>query len=145
MVDSGSGKVNKRVIKSRSGHVIILDDTQGSEQIIIRDKNAKNDIVIESNGDKMTIKVGQDFTVEAGGKVSIKSTGEMALDSGSSKLSVKCGTLDIQAQQTGSIKATSSLTLEGTASLTAKGGGSVTVQNNAGAKVALTGPMVNIN
>ena len=131
------GKVNKRIIKSRSGHVIILDDTQNAEQIVIRDKKQANEIVIESKDDKMTIKVGKDFTVEAGAKVTIKSTGEMALDSGASKMSLKCGSLDIQAQQSGTIKATAGLTVEGTAS--------VTVKNGAGAKVALTGPMVNIN
>jgi uncharacterized protein involved in type VI secretion and phage assembly len=34
-------KVNQRIVRSRSGHTIILDDTSGKEQIIIQDKTAK--------------------------------------------------------------------------------------------------------
>ena len=47
-------KVNQRVLCSRSGHKIILDDTDGKEQIIIQDKTEKNKIVIDSKKNSMT-------------------------------------------------------------------------------------------
>lgn len=48
-VKNDDGKNNQRVIKSRSGHQIILDDTEGEEKIIIQDKTGKNQIVISSD------------------------------------------------------------------------------------------------
>ncbi|MBD2341680.1 phage tail protein [Calothrix sp. FACHB-156] len=69
------GKNNQRVIKSRSGHTIILDDTDGQEQIIIRDKTGKNEIAIDSKNNAMTIKVEKNLTIEAKGNISLKSSG----------------------------------------------------------------------
>ena len=69
------GKNNQRLIKSRSGHVIILDDTEGEEKIIIRDKTAKNEIVIDSKTNAMTIKVEQNLNIETKGNISLKSSG----------------------------------------------------------------------
>ena len=131
---TAGGKVNQRVLKTRSGHLIILDDKQGEEQISItsksghtvilndksgsesitvKDKTGNNKMVIDSTKNSMTINVNGDFSVDAKGKVTIKSMQDMSMES--------------------------------TTNLTAKGGIGVTVQNNAGAKVALSGPMVNIN
>ena len=36
------GENNKRFIKSRSGHMIIFDDTEDKEKFIIQDKSGKN-------------------------------------------------------------------------------------------------------
>jgi uncharacterized protein involved in type VI secretion and phage assembly len=91
-------KVNQRVLRSRSGHLIILDDTDGEEQIIIRDKTQKNDIVINSKENTMTIKAEGDLTIEAGGKLTLKSKGDMSL----------------QSQAKGNIKTQSDLALEAT-------------------------------
>lgn len=147
---TASGKVNQRVIKTRSGHLIILDDKQGEEQISITsksghnvilndksgsesitvaDKTGNNKMVIDSTKNSMTINVNGDFTVDAKGKVTINSMQDM--------------TVDTKGKAT--IKSALDMTMESTINLTAKGGVGVTVQNNAGAKVALTGPMVNIN
>jgi uncharacterized protein involved in type VI secretion and phage assembly len=75
------GVINKRVIKTRSGHVIILDDTDGAEQIIIRDKTESNEMIIDSAENSMTINVEGDFTVVAKGKITLESTQDMALTS----------------------------------------------------------------
>lgn len=40
-------KNDLRVIKSRSGHKVIFDDTKGEEKIIVQDKVGKNKIVIQ--------------------------------------------------------------------------------------------------
>jgi phage protein D/phage baseplate assembly protein gpV len=68
----GGGKVNKRILKSRSGHIITLNDTDGQEEISIIDKTGKNQIVIKSPDNSMQIKVQGDLTIEAQGKITIK-------------------------------------------------------------------------
>jgi len=77
------GKVNRRILRSRSGHEIILDDTAGHERIIIRDGTAQNEIVIDSRKNDMAIKVKGDLTIEAGGEVNIRSQGDLTIHSDS--------------------------------------------------------------
>ncbi len=76
-----NNKVNQRVIRSRSGHAVILDDTENKEQIIIQDKDGQNSIVIDSKEDTITFKSKKDFVIEAGGKFIVKSQGDMTFDS----------------------------------------------------------------
>lgn len=61
------GKVNQRILKSRSGHTIVLDDTDGAEQIVVCDKTEKNRIVIDSAKNTLTIEVGEGITVQCAG------------------------------------------------------------------------------
>lgn len=90
-----SGKVNKRIIRSSSGHIITLDDTSGSENVTITDKGGNqivltssgNEILIESKG-PMTFKAGQTLDVEATGKVTIKGAG-VVVDGGAATVDVK--------------------------------------------------------
>ncbi len=62
--NNDDGKNNQRIIKSRSGHIILLDDTDGKEKIIIHDKTGNNQIVINSQENTMNIKVDKDLTQE---------------------------------------------------------------------------------
>jgi len=130
------GKVNQRIIKSRSGHVIILDDTDGQEQIVIRDKTEKNEIVINSKENTLTVKVDKDITVEAKGKVNVKSTSDDLTFEGKNMTIKTQQNFNVEATGSCSIKSTQNCTVEGTAGLTIK---------NAAAQVALSGPTVNIN
>jgi phage protein D/phage baseplate assembly protein gpV len=70
----GDGKVNKRVLKSRSGHTITLDDSSGGEEITIVDKTGNNRIVVHSPDNSMQIKTDGDLTIEAKGKITLKGT-----------------------------------------------------------------------
>jgi phage protein D/phage baseplate assembly protein gpV len=135
------GKVNQRVLKTRAGHLIILDDKEGEEQIsvasksghtiilddksgaekiTVKDKTGNNSMVIDSSDNSMTVNVNGDFNVTAKGKINLTSTGAMTL----------------KTQAAGKFEATSSLDLKGTASAKVEGGG---------AKVALQAGMVNLN
>ncbi len=99
---TAGGKVNQRVLKTRAGHLIILDDKQGEEQIsvtsksghtvilddksgsesiTIKDKTGNNKMVIDSTKNSMTINVNGDFVVNAKGKITLQSTQDMTLDS----------------------------------------------------------------
>jgi uncharacterized protein involved in type VI secretion and phage assembly len=53
--DNSDGKNNIRVIHSRSGHMIRLDDTDGGEKIEIIDKTGSNSLTIESSSNNITI------------------------------------------------------------------------------------------
>jgi uncharacterized protein involved in type VI secretion and phage assembly len=88
---NADGKNNKRLIKSRSGMTILLDDTSGSEKVVIADKDGQNKIVVEMTGKKITITSngdvevsapqgtltlsGQTVKIESSGETSIKATG----------------------------------------------------------------------
>ncbi|BAY29277.1 Rhs element Vgr protein [Nostoc carneum NIES-2107] len=98
------GKNNKRLIKSRSGHQIILDDTQDAEKIIIQDATGKNEIVIDSKNNAMMLKVEKDLTIEAKGKISLKTSG--------GDLAIECNNLNIQAKQNCEIKAEANCNLQ---------------------------------
>ncbi len=131
-----SGKVKQRIIKSTSGHVIILDDTQGAEKIIIRDKTAKNEVIIDSASNTMSIKVDKDMTIDAKGAVSIKTSGgDMTLEANNFNVKAKQA-VKMEATSTMNLKATSSMTIEGTAGCTVK---------NAAAQIAMSGPTINMN
>jgi uncharacterized protein involved in type VI secretion and phage assembly len=110
---NSDGENNQRMIKSRSGHQIILDDSAGGEKIIIRDKTAKNEIVIDSNTNTLNIKAGQDLTIEVGGKLTLKSEkGEVAI--ACNKLSITTQqSCEIHSQATGSITTEAALKLKG--------------------------------
>jgi uncharacterized protein involved in type VI secretion and phage assembly len=70
------GKNDQRAIKSRSGHLITLDDKDGEETISIVDKTGKNSIVITSKDNKLTISADADITIaSANGKVIISGKG----------------------------------------------------------------------
>jgi uncharacterized protein involved in type VI secretion and phage assembly len=62
---NADGKNNLRFIKSRSGHLIRLDDTDGSEKIEIIDKSGKNSIAIDTASNTITIKSDKDINIEA--------------------------------------------------------------------------------
>jgi uncharacterized protein involved in type VI secretion and phage assembly len=120
---NNDGKNNLRTIKSRSGHVITLDDTQGEEKIIIRDKTAKNEIVIDSKNNTLSMKVEKDLMIETKGKISLKSSG--------GDLEIECNNLKVQAKQNCEIKANASITVQANAQLALKGPAGVKVNDGA--------------
>jgi uncharacterized protein involved in type VI secretion and phage assembly len=91
------GKNNRRVIKSRSGHQIILDDTENAEKITICDSTSKNQIVIDSKNNAISLQVEKDISIEAKGKISIKSS--------NGDIAIECKNLEIHTQQNCEIKA----------------------------------------
>jgi uncharacterized protein involved in type VI secretion and phage assembly len=101
--DGATTDNNWRFIKSRSGHVVRLDDTQGSERIEIVDKDGARKIVIDASGQKIQIVCDRgDVEVTASGgtvrvdakTVSIKSSAEMSIEAGG-PLTIKGATVDI--------------------------------------------------
>jgi uncharacterized protein involved in type VI secretion and phage assembly len=95
-VVGSDGKVNQRTIRSRAGHVIILDDSEGKEKIIVQDKTAKNEIVIDSAQNTLTVKVDKDVSLLAGGKITLEGQ-EVEIKSGSTIKIEGSGNMDLNA------------------------------------------------
>ena len=77
---------NVRVIVSRSGHRITLDDTLGSERIEILDHAGKQAVVIDgssvtvrADAGKVTITASSDITLSADGNLSLTAKGTVAI------------------------------------------------------------------
>ncbi|MGR9087492.1 MAG: phage baseplate assembly protein V [Gammaproteobacteria bacterium] len=71
-----AGENDHRTIKSRSGHVIRLNDRNGGEAVEIIDKTGKNKIVIDSARNTVTIEADADVVIQsAAGKLTLSATG----------------------------------------------------------------------
>jgi uncharacterized protein involved in type VI secretion and phage assembly len=101
---NGDGKNNVRVIKSRSGHIVRLNDEDGKESVEIIDKSAKNSIVIDTAKNTITIVSEKDITLQAANgtitldaqKVAVKSSADAKVEAG--------GGMDVKASATLNIK-----------------------------------------
>jgi uncharacterized protein involved in type VI secretion and phage assembly len=123
----GDGKNNLRVIHSRSGHKIVLDDSDDKPSILIVDKTGNNKIFIDSTNKSMEIAVDQDLTITVGGKLSITAKMGITMESN----------MDV------GVKAKTGMNLESNAAFSAKGSTSASVEGSVNAE--LKGAMVSIN
>ena len=98
------GENNMRTIKSRSGHVVRLDDTDGSEKIEIVDGSGANSIVISTADNTITITADADITIKSGnGKlilsgngIEIKSQADVKVEAGANMDLKASGQLNIK-------------------------------------------------
>ncbi len=63
--NNGDGNNNRRLIHSRSGHLIRLDDTNGDEKIEIIDKTGNNSVTIKSSDNSISITCNGKLTLHA--------------------------------------------------------------------------------
>jgi phage protein D/phage baseplate assembly protein gpV len=145
---TASGKVNQRVLKTRQGHLIILDDKQGEEQIsvtsksghtvilddksgsekiTIKDKTGNNSMVIDSTKNSMTIAVNGDFHVTAKGKITLESTQDMTLDTKAQAKFNAVGPLNIESKAPAAVKGVK-VDINGNTMVSINGGPMVQVQ-----------------
>lgn len=96
--DGDKIKNNWRYIKSRSGHVIRFDDTQGAEKIEFIDKDEKHKIVIDTSGDKIEI---------------ICDSGDVSITAESGKVQVKASEVTVESSGDMTLKAAGSMTIKG--------------------------------
>lgn len=85
---SSDGKVQERLIRSRSGHVITLDDTEGAEKVSVVDKSG-NKVVIDSAANKLTIEVQGDTEITANGSVKITAQDSISLHAQTGQVQVQ--------------------------------------------------------
>jgi uncharacterized protein involved in type VI secretion and phage assembly len=102
---NSDGKNNIRMIKSRSGHIIRLNDEEGKETIEIIDKSGKNSIAIDTTNNAISITSDKDITLKA-------PKGTIKLDA--QKLEIKSSAdTKIEANAGMDIKANATLNLKG--------------------------------
>jgi uncharacterized protein involved in type VI secretion and phage assembly len=85
--ENDDGKNNVRLIHSRSGHLLRLDDTDGNEKIEIIDKTGGNCITIQSSDNSIEIKCNGRMKLQANG-IEINSLTDLKIQAGT--------TMDVQ-------------------------------------------------
>lgn len=137
-----NGKVVQRIIQSRSGHMIVINDSDSAAQIVIRDKTKANEIVIDSQNNNINVKAQKNISIEAGGDITLKATGKIVLKS-TAETSVTAGAaLKMSANAPSEIKINSPLKIEG-ASVEVKAMSTLALQGMAAAELKSSG-IVNV-
>jgi phage protein D/phage baseplate assembly protein gpV len=142
-VVGSDGKVNQRILKTRSGHTITFDDSTDKPGITVVDKTGNNKIVIDSKNNKVTITSDGALEITAPkGDVAIKGkTLTMEATQGAASLKGKNVTVDAT---TGNLAAKgTNANLEASAKVTVKGNAGADIQTSA--VMNIKGTMVNIN
>lgn len=132
-VVDGSGKVTQRIIKSRSGHMITLDDTSGSGSITIVDSSGKNVITIETSSNKITLNAQGDLELKAGGTVKVSGNAISMESQGNCDIKAN-GNATMQAQTNCEISANGNTKVSGAA-----------MSVEAQATCDIKGAMINLN
>lgn len=92
------GKNDRRVLRSRSGHVVRLDDHEGEEKIEIVDRSERNSIVISTNDNSITVTCEGDLTLEStNGKLVLKAAKGLEVASQDALKLEARGNLDLEA------------------------------------------------
>lgn len=99
--DNADGKNAKKLIRSRSGLTITLDDTDGGEQIVIADKDGKTTITVDAakrsiaiEADEVSVKAatgklaleGSEVEISSQGKLNVKAVGPLELEGATAAL-----------------------------------------------------------
>jgi len=116
---NSDGKNNIKMIKTRTGHIIKLDDTDGSEKIEIIDKTEGNKISIDSANNKISIVSAGDIELLASdGKITIDAT-EIEIKS---SITVNTKKIEIKSSDSAKIVASSAvMELTNTGAMNIKG------------------------
>jgi uncharacterized protein involved in type VI secretion and phage assembly len=156
----GAGKVNQRIWRSRSGHLVMFDDTQGDEGIHIIDKTNKNHIIITSTDNKLdvlldgdiqvTSKTGnismsaqKDITITSEtGKITMTAQQDISSESKTAKIAMKCVNAELNASANAKMSANANFDIQANANLTAKANAQAEFSGQAQAKLA--GAIVNV-
>lgn len=89
---------NQRLIKSRSGHKVILDDTSGGENITLIDKDGKRKVILSSSDRKIQVQSDE---------------GDVEVTASTGHVKVKAMSISIEAQNDMTISAGTTLTIKG--------------------------------
>jgi uncharacterized protein involved in type VI secretion and phage assembly len=98
--DGNATRNNWRFIKSRSGHIIKLDDTSGAEKIEVVDKDGNRKVVIDSANQKIQV---------------ICEVGDIEITASAGAVKVNAVSVQVNAQGNMSLVATGTMTIKGAA------------------------------
>ncbi|WP_019668313.1 type VI secretion system Vgr family protein [Eudoraea adriatica] len=111
---------NIKAIRTRSGHTIELDDTQGAEKISIYTKNDECKIELDTKEKTLSISAMESIDISAS-KISIKAGENITIAAENKIEAIAKGELAMQSQADTTIKSGKNLQLEATANATLKG------------------------
>lgn len=87
---------NIRLIKTKSGHTITLDDTKGSEKIVIQDKGGSQ-VTMNSDGSVgINAKGGGKIAMNSDGSVTISAKGDLTLQSETGNINLSAQAVNVQ-------------------------------------------------
>jgi uncharacterized protein involved in type VI secretion and phage assembly len=137
-----TGKTQQHMIKTQAGHVMIFDDKDGEEQIIIRDKSTKNEIIITTKDKSIFINAEKDIKLTAGGKIIFKATDDILLDGKNFKVKTEADVIieGVNAK----VKASANIKLEGV-KIEGQGSAGVTWAAAGVGKIEITSAKTSIN
>jgi uncharacterized protein involved in type VI secretion and phage assembly len=142
---NSDGKNNIKMIKSRSGHTITLDDSDGKEKITIEDKSKKRNITFDTKKKELSItnddssgniiiKAKGDVQVSAEKKVTLTGKSGVTIKS-DGDVSIEGKNLKFKSKMATKVEAGSSLNAKSTAAMDLKAGSALNVKASATAKV----------
>lgn len=115
---NSDGENNIKMIKTRSGHTIKINDKDGEEKIEIIDKTEGNKITIDSANNKISIVSGGDIELSA-------SDGKITIDAPKieikSSTTVKTQDIKIKSSSSAKIEASSGMDLKASGTMNIKG------------------------
>ena len=104
---NSDGQNNLRFIQSRSGHLIRLNDTDGSEKIEIIDKSGNNSLTFDTSSNTITITSAQDINIDASnGTIKLTAQNISISSSADTTIEAQGGDLTLQASGNTVVKGT---------------------------------------
>lgn len=127
-VAAKGGEVIHRMIVSRTGHKIVLDDSKDKKSILIVDATGEQSIFIDSmkkdivikGGGNMSIDIRGNINIKAGANITMEATGSFKLDAASIEANSKA-LIKLDAKAAMEMKAATAVMIEATGALSAKG------------------------
>jgi len=102
---NADGKNDVRLLKSRSGHIVRLNDKQGEETIEILDKSGKHSVVITTKDNSIAIKADADIKITS-------ASGKVVIDAKEIELKAKAA-IKVEASANLDLKANTQTTIKG--------------------------------
>ncbi len=137
-----NGKTEVRMLSSRVGHTIILDDSDADKSIMIVDSTTKNLIYFDSTKNVIRIEAAGDIDIIAGANMTLDAKGNINIKSGAN-ISIEAGAdLTASANANATVTANTNATLEGKMAVSVTG---ATAEVNGKTMAILQGAVVMIN
>lgn len=140
-VAAPSGVTEKRIMKSRTGHIVLIDDSAGASKIQILDKTGKNEILIDTVQNSISLTAERDITLSAKGNITLDAKGKVAIKSVMDTTITAMAAFKVDANAPSQIKILTSMTID-SASVTVKGQALVSITSLTMTEVESSGLVV---
>lgn len=146
----GDGRIDKRVIQTRSGHVLSLNDSNDASGIELVTKSGKLKVLLDDKQTVFKLDSGKDVVIDAQGQITIKSVGNMEI-AATGDLKLSGNNVKVEAQTDlvlkggTNVKVDAAVNAEVKAGVAAKVKGTAMGEFDGGALGVVKGAVVKIN